>query len=106
MRQNIGLFCLTAGSILLSINVFWGKYVRDWEGLPPEQRLFYKLTGGRKLFDFEAQAKAYELVDRMQKDPEFRKRMDNRVKWRSRIVGDLPILAILLMLAGFFLSLK
>jgi hypothetical protein len=106
MRQNIGLLCLTAGSILLSINVFWGKYFRSWEELPWEQRFFYKLTGGRKLFDFEVQAKAYETVARMQKDPEFRKRMDNRAKWRSRIVGDLPILAILLMLVGFFLSLN
>lgn len=106
MRQNLGLLCLTAGSILLSINVFWGKYVSDWDGLPPEQKLFYKLTGGRKLFDLEAQAKAFETAVRMTKDPEFKKQMDNRAKWRRRIVGDLPILAILLMLVGFFLSLK
>jgi len=106
MRQNIGLFCLTAGSILLSINVFWGKYVSDWKGLPPEQRLFYKLTGGKKLFDFEAKAREFEIVNRMQKDPEFREVMENRAKWRRRIVGDLPILAILLMLVGFFLNLK
>ena len=106
MRQNIGLFCLTAGSILLSVNVFWGKYIGNWDDLPREQRFFYKLTGGKKLFDFEAQAKAYEIVARMEKDKEFRKRMDNRAKWRSRIVGDLPILAILLMVIGFFLSLK
>ncbi|MEN6560202.1 MAG: hypothetical protein ABFD52_05465 [Acidobacteriota bacterium] len=106
MRQNIGLLCLTAGSILLSVNVFWGKYVSDWKGLPPEQRFFYKLTGGKKLFDFEARAKELEIVNRMQKDPVFWKLMENRAKWRRRVVGDLPILAILLMLIGFFLSLR
>ena len=106
MRQNIGLFCLTAGSILLSVNVFWGKYVRDWEGLPPEQRFFYKLTGGRLILDLERQSKELEKVLRYQNDPEYKKKMDRRAKWHQRIVGDLPILAILLMLAGFFLSLK
>lgn len=106
MRQNIGLFCLTAGSILLSVKVFWGKHFDSWEGLPWEQRFFYKITGGRKLFDLEAQAKAYEMVGKMQKDPEFRERMFRRAKRRSRIIGDLPIFAILLMIIGFFLCLK
>jgi hypothetical protein len=106
MKQNIGLLCLTAGSILLSLNVFWGKYVKNWEGLPLEQKLFYKLTGGKKLLDLEAQAKAFEIAVRMTKDPEFKKRMDDRAKRRDRIIGDLPMLAILLMIAGFFLCLK
>jgi hypothetical protein len=106
MRQNIGLFCLSAGSILLSVNVFWGKYFRSWEELPWEQRLFYKLTGGRLVLDLERQSKELEKVLRYQNDPKYRERMDRRAKWHQRIIGDLPILAILLMLAGFFLSLK
>ena len=102
MRQNLGLFCLSMGSILLSVNVFWGKYFGSLEGLPWEQRMFYKLTGGKKLFDFEKQAKAYEMVNRMQKDEDYRKRMEKRGELHRRIVGDLPIVAILMMIAGFF----
>lgn len=106
MRQNIGLLCLTAGSILLSINVFWGKYVRSWEELPWEQRLFYKLTGGKKMLDLERQSKAIEEVVKRQNDEDHRKRMDKRERLNKRLVGDLPIAAIVLMVAGFFLCLK
>jgi len=106
MRQNIGLLCLTAGSILLSINVFWGKYFRSWEELPWEQRFFYKLTGGKKMLDLERQSKAIEEVVKRQNDEDYRLRTENREKLHKRIVGDLPIAAIVLMIAGFFLCLK
>ena len=106
VRQNLGLLCLTLGSILLSVNVFWGKLIRSWEELPCEQRFFYKLTGGRLILDLERQSNELVKVVRYQNDEKYRKRMDRRAKWHSRIVGDLPILAIVMMIVGFFLSLK
>jgi hypothetical protein len=106
MRQNLGLLCLTLGSVLLSVNVFWGKYVRSWEELPWEQRWFFKLTGGRLMVDLERSSKMIENVIRIQKDEEFAKRVKRRAKLHGRIVGDLPLVAIVLMITGFFLCLK
>jgi hypothetical protein len=106
MRQNFGLFFLTLGSVVLSVNVFWGKCVRSWEELPWEQRLFYKLTGGRKLIDLERQSKMLEEVVKRQNDENYRKRMEKRAKLHSRIIGDLPIVAIVMMITGFFLCLR
>jgi hypothetical protein len=103
MRQNIGLACLTLGSILLSVKVFWGTYFRDENDLPMEQRIFYKLTGGKKLLDMEKQNKKYEEVMRCQNDEKFRKKVQRRAKCSQRISGDLPIVALMLVIIGFFL---
>ncbi len=106
MRQIIGLSCLTLGSILLSVNVFWGKVIRSWEELPWEQRLFYKLTGGRLILDLERQSDELKKVMRYQSDEKYRKRMDRIAKLHRRVVGDLPFIGVMLMTVGFFLSLN
>ena len=100
MRQNFGLLFLTAGSVLLSLNVFWGKIIGNWKDLGWEQRLFFKLTGGKTLF--ENIQKNWENMVKLQSDNKFLR----RVKRCNRIVTDLPLIAIILMVVGFFLCLN
>lgn len=100
MRQNIGLLFLTAGSVLLSVSVFWGKTIRNWKDLSWEQRLFFKLTGGKDVF--ESSQKDWQNMLKLQSDNKFVRRM----KRRDRIITDLPLIALVLMLVGFFLCLN
>jgi len=100
MRQNIGLFLLTTGSVLLSVRVFWGKIIGSWKDLCWEQRLFFKLTGGKDLF--ENIQKKSEDIAKLLSDNKFLR----RAKRRNRIVTDLPLIALVLMVAGFFLCLN
>lgn len=100
MRQNIGLFFLTAGSIILGISIY-RLYVRrfyqlDWTRFPWEARLFCNLLGinnkedyFKKLFFGE---KEYLLPDDEQ-------------KFGDRLRTDLPIIALFLMIIGLFLCL-
>jgi len=99
VRQNIGLLLLTAGSVLLSVNVFWGKIMGSWKDLWWEQRLFFKLTGGKRLFD--KIQKDSENMAKMLSDNKFLRRANRR----KRIVTDLPLIALVLMVVGFFLCL-
>jgi hypothetical protein len=100
MRQNIGLLLLTSGSVLLSVTVFWGKIIASWKDLSWEQRLFFKLTGGKPLF--EKIQKNWENVAKLQSDNDYVK----RTKRHNRIVTDLPLIALILMVVGFFLCLN
>jgi hypothetical protein len=100
VRQNIGLFFLTAGSVLLSARVFWGKIVGSWKDLSWEQRFFFKLTGGRSAF--ESMQKNWENMEKFLLDKKFVRRLNRR----ERIITDLPLIALVLMMAGFFLCLN
>jgi hypothetical protein len=100
MRQNIGLILLTAGSILLSVSVFWGKTIGSWKDLCWEQRLFFKLTAGKRLFD--KIQKDSDNTAKMLSDNKFLRRANRR----KRIVTDLPLIALVLMLLGVFLCLN
>jgi hypothetical protein len=99
MRQNIGLLLLTTGSVLLSVRVFWGKTIGSWKDLYWEQRLLFKLTGGKKLFD--KIQKDSENMAKMLSD----KKLLRSANRRKRIVTDLPLIALVLMLLGVFLCL-
>lgn len=100
MRQNIGLLFLTAGSVLLSASVFWGKIIRSWKELSWEQRLFFKLAGGKSVF--ESMQKNSENLEKLLSDNKFVRRL----KRRDRIITDLPLIALVLMVVGFFLCLN
>jgi len=97
MRQNIGLFFLTLGSVILSLCVFPKRLIGSWEKFKWEQRLFLKLIGERELFD--AKHKAEKDALRIQRD----KKYERRVKCLARIREDLPLIAIVMMLIDFFL---
>ena len=90
MRQNIGLLFYTVGSIILSVRVFWGKIVSSWEGLPYEQRMFYKLTAGKTFY--QSFQKDSEYKARLLSDKESDKRFVKHQEIRNRIITDLPIL--------------
>jgi len=97
MRQNIGLLFLTLGSVILSLCVFPKRLIGTWEQIKWEQRLFLKLIGDRELFD--AKHKAEKDTLRMQRDKKYERRRD----CFQRIREDLPLVAIVMMLIGFFL---
>jgi len=97
MRQNIGLLFLTLGSVLLSISVFPRRIVGSWKELPWEQQWFLKLLGEKELF--EGQIKSIENALRMQSDKKYNKRVERC----GRIKTDLPLIAIVMMVTGFFL---
>jgi hypothetical protein len=100
MRQNIGLVFLTLGSVLLSICVFPRRLIGSWKDFKWEQRLFLKMLGEREFFDNLRDRDEHAL--RMQND----KKYARRVKCRARIREDYPIIAIMMMLVGFFLCLN
>jgi hypothetical protein len=77
--------------------VFPRRLIGSWKDYTWEQRLFLKLIGEREFF--EAKRNAEEHVLRMQRD----KKYARRVECRARIRADLPIIAIVMMLFGFFL---
>ena len=97
MRQNIGLFFLTLGSVILSLCVFPRRLIGSWKEFYWEQRLFLKLIGEREFFDAKIRAEKDAL--RMQTD----KKYEKHGKCRARIRADLPLIAIVMMLIGFFL---
>lgn len=100
MRQNIGLLFLTLGSVLLSISVFPMRIVGNWKDFYWEQRLFLKLIGEKELF--EGKYKSIEHALRMQSDKKYKKRVERY----GRIKKDVPLIALILMVIGFFLSLN
>jgi hypothetical protein len=76
--------------------VFWGKIIGNWKDLCWEQRLFFRLTGGKGLF--ENMQKKSVNISKMLSDNKFMR----REKRRYRIATDLPMIALALMIAGFF----
>jgi hypothetical protein len=100
MRQNIGLALLTIGSVLLSISVFPKRLIGAWKDFSWEQRLFLKLLGEKEFF--EVIQDRDEHARRMQED----ERYARRVRCLARIKADYPIIAIVLMVLGFFLCLN
>jgi hypothetical protein len=104
MRQNFGLFFLTAGSVILSICVFPRRFIASWKDVKWEQRPFLKMVGNSAMFG--DRTKNIEYENRMLSDAEFRKREMKHAERRERIITDLPIIALLMMLIGFFLVLK
>jgi hypothetical protein len=101
MRQNIGLFFLTAGSIILSFCLFPKRLIASWKQYPWEQRLFLRLMGNRSAFEDRNEDVAY--MNRIESDAEFRKLEMKRAKRRERIRTDWPIIAFVMMVIGFFL---
>jgi hypothetical protein len=97
MRQNIGLVFLTLGSVLLSICVFPSRLIGSWKDYPWEQRWFLKMLGEKEFF--ENLRNRDEHASRMEKDEKYAR----RVKRWARIRADYPIIAIVMMLIGFFL---
>ncbi len=98
MLQNIGLLILTLGSVLLSLSVFPRRIVGNWKDFYWEQRLFLKLMGEKE--SFAGQSRSIANVLRMQSDNKYKKRTERC----GRIKTDLPLIALILMLIGFFLS--
>lgn len=104
MRQNIGLFFLTLGSVILSICVFPRRFIASWKDVKWEQRPFLKMVGNSAVFG--DRDKNIEYEKRMLEDAEFRKRETERATRRERIITDLPIIALALIVTGFFLCLN
>jgi hypothetical protein len=77
--------------------VFPRRLIGSWNDYDWEQRLFLKLIGERDLMD--TIHKANEGAQRMQTD----KKYARRIKRYGRIRADLPLIAIVMMLIGFFL---
>ena len=100
MLQNIGLAFLAVGSVLLSICVFPRRLIGTWKDYPWEQRLFLKMLGEREFFENLQNRDEHAL--RMEKDEKYARRMNRR----ARIRADYPIIAIVMMLIGFFLCLN
>ncbi len=101
MRQNIGLLLLTLGSILLGVSVFqtflftWINF--RWKEQPWEVRLYCRMRGIRNDKDYFRKLAAIKtgLPSRQDKLSLFR-----------RLFYDLPLVAVGLMIIGFFLSLN
>ncbi len=98
MRQNIGLLFLTIGSVLLSIRIFLDKVIGNWDDLTIEQRFFYRLIGRKTLWD--KSQKKDNLISKFG-DPKYRKKLIRSARLRE----DIPIIAAILIIAGFFLAL-
>jgi hypothetical protein len=100
LRQNIGLFLLTSGSIILGVSVFRLYLIKfyqlEWKKFPWEVGLFCRFIGiGNKDNYFKKlliNKKEYVLPN-------------NELKFMDRIIIDLPIIALLLMMMGMFLCL-
>lgn len=50
MLQNIGLFFLTLGSVILSLCVFPRRLVGSWKDFAWEQAALSKIDGGKGIF--------------------------------------------------------
>lgn len=102
MRQNVGLFFLTAGSLILSLSVFWGKILNfKWQDLHWEQRLFYRLMRIKNLREY--MWKSFEERDELLKGNEKLRKKINR---RERLIVDMPLIALILMVMGFLLCMN
>lgn len=99
MLQNIGLAILTLGSVLLSICVFPRRLIGSWKDYSWEQKLFLKMLGEKEFM--EEMLERDEHAFRMQND----KKYARRFKCRMRLRQDYPIIAIVMMLLGFFMCL-
>lgn len=94
MRQNIGLFLLTFGSILLGANFFRWGLVADRKSLTRIERWFYALSGGETFW--EASQKKNDNISKLLSGA-------TKKSWRTERT---PVLvAVALMLIGFALSL-
>ena len=55
---------------------------------------------------FGGKEKRYEYMNRMATDEKFRKQQMKRERWRKRLETDLPLIAMALIVANFFLCLN
>ena len=101
MRKDFGLLLLTLGSILLGVSVFrtylvtWINY--RWKERPWEVRLYCRLIRVRNDHDY------YHKLD-IQKTglPS----SEDKLPLSRRLFYDLPLIAVALMIIGFFLSIN
>jgi len=102
MRQNIGLILLTAGSLLLAIGVFriykieFIKFL-DWKNVPWESRLVLRLFAKFDKDNF------LKRINALHEKWPLGKPLDN-LTLRERLYLNIPAYAVLLMVAGMFLS--
>jgi hypothetical protein len=101
LRQNIGLILLVAGSILLSYGVFrtyLDKLINynEWKNVPLEIRMFLWLFCIKNRGDYleRLEVSRHPLPSGRKKE----------LSWSQRIYLDVPIIAFILMIIGFFLS--
>lgn|GEM_PF-2298181 len=100
MRQFIGLLCLTLGSVLLSLSVFRNMLEKffnyDWKQLPIEIRALCRIIGIKNRHEFLMKLFIHEKGTLFSSaEP---------LSLRQRIIVDLPLIALGLMVLGFFLS--
>jgi len=88
----------------LSICVFPRRFIASWKDVKWEQRPFLRLVGNSATFG--DRNKNIEYEKRMLEDAEFRKCETERAARRERIITDLPIIALALIVTGFFLVLE
>lgn len=101
----MGLLFLTLGSVFLGIGVFGThrqKFLNyhEWRNVPWEARLFFWLGGIRNRNDF------LNWLVRSQEKDQYPTGENSELPLAKRIDIDLPIIAILLIVIGFFLCLN
>ena len=102
LRQNIGLAFLTLGSILLSLSVFrlyviQFIYFSDWKNVPWESRLALRL-----LFRIRNRDDYFKWYVRSQDKRALGEELKD-LSLPERLYMNLPIIALVLMVIGFFL---
>ena len=105
MRQNVGLFFLTLGSVLLSIGVFRTHLIQlinfyEWKNVPWELRLYCWSRGIRNREDY------VKWLGKSQEKNYYPLGEQGELTRSKRIDLDLPIISIVLMVVGFLLCLK
>jgi len=101
LRQNFGFLLLTLGSIFLGVSVFrtylflWINY--RWKERPWEVRLYCRLIGA---------SNDHEYFQKLSIQKTGLPSSDEKLPLFKRLFYDLPLIAVALMIIGFFLSLN